>query len=144
MILKYLYEREKQHQLNIDVQPGITVLVDELRLKQCLNNLLDNAIKFTPHEGHISIEACEKDSIIEISVSDDGLGIPADQIGSIFQPFYRVGTENHGSEDGTGLGLPISKRIVEMMGGVVNVESEEGVGSRFSITLPVYRPEIQG
>jgi len=131
---EYAASRKLQH-LDVDVKPGLTVWADELRVRQCLNNLLGNAVKFTPEGGRIRITAQKEDGFVELRVEDDGIGIPADKLDNIFRSFYRVETAARDAE-GTGLGLTITKMLVELMGGKIRVESEEGRGSTFYFTLP--------
>ena len=122
-----------------------TVLSDPTRLRQVLLNLLSNAIKFT-HEGEVSVlvemdgpapEATDHRRRLRITVRDTGIGISARDMAHLFQAFNQVDSSNTRRYGGTGLGLVISKRITELMGGRVWVESEEGVGSRFFVELPV-------
>jgi len=132
--------KDKHHRLDVEVEPGLTVWADELRVRQCLNNLLSNAIKFTPDGGHIWIKGYKKDKLVEVSVEDTGRGIPSGKLGSIFQPFYRVNDEQGDITDGTGLGLPITRRVIDLMGGELWVESEVGKSSTFYFTLPAHPP----
>ncbi|MGD9162173.1 MAG: ATP-binding protein [Desulfobacteraceae bacterium] len=115
---------------------------DEDRLQQILYNLIGNAIKFTD-QGWIKVSAQEKDSMLEIKVSDTGIGIPADRFDNIFQSFEQAKNDSSVSRGGTGLGLSITRRLVELHGGSIRVESELGHGSVFSFTLPVttFEPE---
>jgi hypothetical protein len=115
----------------------LVVRADRTRLKQALLNLLSNAIKYNRDGGSVSIDAGRADSgSVRISVADTGRGIPAHRLTELFQPFHRLDAE--GSEiEGTGIGMTITRRIVEMMGGVVDVISEVGVGSKFWIDLPL-------
>jgi signal transduction histidine kinase len=111
---------------------------DERKLKQVLLNLLSNAIKFTPEGGRIGLQALSRDPVVEVSVSDTGVGIaPADQE-AIFEEFRQVGTAAKKVE-GTGLGLTLSRKFVELHGGRIWVMSEVGVGSTFTFTLPMHR-----
>ncbi len=113
------------------------VLADRKRVKQIVSNLLSNAVKYNREGGEVCITAtaCPEDRL-HISVRDTGHGIPADKLGELFQPFNRLGAEESGIE-GTGIGLTITRRIVEMMGGEIAVESQVGVGSVFRIDLPI-------
>jgi signal transduction histidine kinase len=95
-------------------------------------NLLSNAIRHTPTGGVITISARVAGAIAEISVKDTGIGIPADQLDRIFEEYAQV----EGQADGTGLGLPVSRRLAKLMDGDLQVVSEVGVGSTFTITLP--------
>lgn len=123
---------------SIDVQDNLpAVLVgDPLRLSQVLNNLLVNAIKFT-NQGHVSLHVSQQSGDagqlrLQFSVRDTGVGIPADQRDSLFEPFVRIDSGAGEPVKGAGLGLSISRRLVELMGGVIQVESIPGVGSEFS------------
>jgi len=99
-------------------------------------NLLNNAIKFTPDNGSISIITKKNDNTIEVSVSDTGIGIPENMHEEIFDPFVQVDASNKRKYGGTGLGLALTKRFVEMHKGKIWVESEEGKGSTFTFTIP--------
>jgi len=127
----------KRHELDVDVVPGLTAWADCVRVKQCLNNLLSNAVKFTHDGGHIWLKAHKNDGMAEISVKDDGIGIPPGKLQSIFEPFYRVDSDSQTEMGGTGLGLSITRSLAKKMGGEVWAESEEGDGSEFHITLPL-------
>ena len=111
------------------------VMADEARVEQVLVNLIHNAIKFTPAGGRISISANARDSDILVSVSDTGVGIPAEDLPRIFERFYKADKSRSGG--GTGLGLAIAKHIVEAHGGRIWAESVEGRGSIFNFTLPL-------
>ena len=115
---------------------GQAVQADRQRLRQVLLNLLANAIKYN-HEGGTVMLTCEPrpDNHLRINVSDKGPGIPADMLGRIFSPFDRLGAEKNGVE-GTGLGLALSKQLIEAMGGAIGVESRIGQGSVFWLELP--------
>ncbi|MHB0917820.1 MAG: ATP-binding protein, partial [Thiobacillus sp.] len=116
---------------------GKAVRADRTRLKQALLNLLSNAIKYNRDGGSVRIEVqLEGADRLRIRVSDSGLGIPAGRLKELFQPFSRLDAENSDIE-GTGIGLTITQRLVEMMGGAVGVESEAGAGSTFWIELPL-------
>jgi CheY-like chemotaxis protein/nitrogen-specific signal transduction histidine kinase len=111
------------------------------RIRQIVTNLVGNAVKFTPR-GHVlvTVECASKDantSHITVSVTDTGIGIPKDKIGSLFQKFTQADTSTNRRYGGTGLGLAISKQLIELMGGSIGVESRPGEGSRFSFTLPL-------
>ncbi|MDH5592701.1 MAG: ATP-binding protein, partial [Gammaproteobacteria bacterium] len=110
---------------------------DYTRLSQALINLISNAIKYNRKGGSVNVELQLLDSdYVRILVIDTGPGITSDALVNIFQPFYRHNAEKSNIQ-GTGIGLTITQRIVEMMGGKVGVESEVGVGSRFWIDLPL-------
>ena len=105
-------------------------------LREVLQNLLDNAVQYTPKGGKISVEAAEGPREITITVADTGIGIPLADQERIFERFYRVDAARSREEGGTGLGLSIARHIVETLGGRLFVESEVGRGSRFSFTIP--------
>ncbi len=109
---------------------------DENRLEQILHNLIGNAIKFTA-QGHVTVTARVVGEMAEIQVSDSGIGIPADQLNRIFLPFEQVAEANTRRHGGTGLGLAVVKKLVELHGGKVEVHSQEGSGSQFLFTLPL-------
>ncbi len=122
---------------------GVAARADRTRLKQVLINLLSNAIKYNLNGGSVHVEVlpagaplCTERGRLCIQITDTGPGIPAARLAELFQPFNRLDAENSGVE-GTGIGLTITRRIVEMMGGTVDVESKVGVGSTFWIELPV-------
>ncbi|MBD2846377.1 response regulator [Paenibacillus sp. IB182496] len=112
------------------------VLVDENRLLQIFYNLVGNAIKFT-ERGEVAVSAMQREGEIVVSVSDTGIGIPADKQEQIFQSFEHIGASVAKEYGGTGLGLSITKRLVELSGGTLTVSSAPGQGSTFQFTLPV-------
>jgi two-component system CheB/CheR fusion protein len=111
---------------------------DELKVKEILYNLLSNAVKFTPEGGKIGMWAKKMDSKIEIEVWDTGVGIASENMGKIFEGFFRVDTPYSRITEGTGLGLPLSKKLVELHGGKFSVESEGlNKGTQVRFTLPI-------
>ena len=120
------------------------VLADREKLAQVLINLLSNALKFTPSGGHVAVElAAVEGSRVEVRVSDTGIGIPADKLQTVFEPFVQLGRGLASSGEGTGLGLAISRDLARGMGGDLRAESVVGQGSTFILTLP--RPaELSG
>jgi len=117
-----------------DDMPACTV--DAQRISQVLRNLLDNAIAHTPMSGVITVSSKSDNGFIKVTVSDTGEGIPKEDIPNIFERFYRVDKSRARATGGAGLGLTISKRLVESHGGTITAESEAGKGSRFTFTLP--------
>jgi signal transduction histidine kinase len=113
----------------------ITVECDGLRLEQVLINLLTNAIKYSPGGGKVLVRASLEAGWASLSVEDEGIGIPSDQLHAIFEPFRRIAPASSGIA-GSGLGLAVSKRIVESHGGRIEVESEVGVGTVFRVVIP--------
>jgi two-component system phosphate regulon sensor histidine kinase PhoR len=129
--------------LEIDLPPELLPIpADEGRLSQIINNLLGNAIKYTPPEGHVWVRAETGSDSVQISIQDDGLGISPEDQAQVFARFYRVRTAETEAIDGTGLGLAIVKSLVELHGGKVGLESHLGKGSTFYFTLPLTRPEM--
>jgi GAF domain-containing protein len=135
----FVRERATRHGINLDVTIDERLgdfVGDERKIKQILLNLLSNAVKFTPEGGRIGINARQADGVVEISVSDTGVGIAADDQARIFEEFRQVGSDYAHKVEGTGLGLTLAKKFVELHGGKIWVESEVGKGSRFIFTLP--------
>jgi signal transduction histidine kinase len=112
------------------------ITADERRVRQIVFNLLSNAIKFTPSDGRVDVSAHLEDGQVEIAVADTGPGIPAADLEKIFEEFEQAG-DGKQAEEGTGLGLPLSRKLVELHGGRLWVESEPGRGSTFRFTLPI-------
>lgn len=133
---------QKSIEIHTEVAGALTVDADRLRLKQILYNLLSNAVKFTPEGGHIQIDAAPVAGAAQICVSDTGIGIAPEDRDAVFETFHQAGTA--GLREGTGLGLPITKRLVEQHGGRIWLESESGAGSRFTFTIPLNRDPDQG
>ena len=123
------------HVLEVDCDPAVAVRADPGRVAQVVRNLLSNAIKFTD-EGTVSLAARQEGDVVIVEVVDTGIGIPTEQQAKLFQPFQRVEPTVGPWRSGTGLGLSVSRRLIEMMGGTIGVESAEGRGSRFWFTLP--------
>ena len=113
------------------------VLWDEDRINEVLGNLLSNAFKFTDRGGTVELGVEGTDGEVTITVKDSGAGIPPEQLPHIFEKFYQASNQSQAAARGTGLGLAIAREIVEAHGGSISVESSVGVGTTFSITLPV-------
>jgi signal transduction histidine kinase len=126
-------------QRTVDERLGM-IRADERKVKQVLLNLLSNAVKFTPDEGRIDVRAGLRDGVAEISVSDTGVGIAPEDQEAVFEEFRQVGTAAKKVE-GTGLGLALSRKFIELHGGRIWAKSQVGVGSTFTFTLPVRRGE---
>jgi len=132
-----LKANRKKILLEIEVSPGLPpVRGDAGLLRDVLQNLLDNAIQYTPSAGRIHVSATEREREVVITVADTGIGIPLADQERIFERFYRVDAARSREAGGTGLGLSIAKHIVEVHGGRLLVESEVGVGSKFSFSIP--------
>jgi heavy metal sensor kinase len=139
-LLRVLAE-EKEQVLSIDGDAGVTVMADPGILRQAILNLVDNAIKYTPHGGRISMGIGLKAGMGFVEVKDSGPGIPAEHRDRIFERFYRVDKGRSREAGGVGLGLAIAKWATEINGGRIEVESEEERGSRFRIVLNAARPD---
>ncbi|MNT38223.1 Alkaline phosphatase synthesis sensor protein PhoR [compost metagenome] len=119
--------------VSIKASPSLPkVLADPQRLKQIFNNLISNALKFTPEGGTVLLSAHPQGDRIAFRVTDTGIGIPRESLSRLFEGFYQV-RKNQG---GTGLGLMIAKQLVEAHGGRIHVDSELGKGTSFTFTLP--------
>ncbi len=122
--------------LRADCPPGLVVLGDRPKVEQIVLNLLSNAVKFTDSGGSIAVR-CEPtdDDHVLLAVRDTGIGIPADQLESIFEPFVQVGRSLTSTREGAGLGLAISRDLARAMGGDITVTSDVDVGSEFRLLL---------
>jgi signal transduction histidine kinase len=109
---------------------------DSRKLKVVIKNLISNAVKFTEH-GKIMIATQARDNGVEISVTDTGIGIPAEAVATIFEPFRQLELSMTRRYKGTGLGLHIVKRMLELLDGLISVESEVGCGSTFRVWIPL-------
>jgi signal transduction histidine kinase len=127
--------------LNLAIDPDVgAVRADERKVRQVVFNLLSNALKFTPSGGRVDVTARRHDGVVEIAIADTGVGIsPADQE-RIFEEFQQAAAPGVGPQEGTGLGLTLSKRFVELHGGRLWVQSELGAGTTFHFTLPAQAP----
>ncbi|HXM79567.1 MAG TPA: ATP-binding protein [Thermoanaerobaculia bacterium] len=119
-----------------DADPSLSVEGDRRRLSQVVRNLLDNAIKFSPEAGTVTLRARREGEDAVLSVTDEGPGIPHSEVGKIFQRFYQVDRSRSKSRPGAGLGLAIAKHLVQLHGGAVEVDSELGRGSTFRVRFP--------
>ncbi|MHC4271318.1 MAG: sensor histidine kinase, partial [Planctomycetota bacterium] len=129
------YEKSIDLKTNIELT-GDKILGDFFSIEEMVTNLLLNAIKYTPEKGIVQINAKEDGDSFLVEVSDTGIGIPQHELPNVFDEFYRASNARKIERDGTGLGLPIVKQIVERHNGRIGVESEEGHGSKFYFTLP--------
>lgn len=113
---------------------------DRLRVKEIFYNLLNNAVKFTPQGGRVWVESGREGGFLVATVRDTGIGISEKEHTAIFEKFYQAGDPKENTREGTGLGLPITRRLVELHGGSISVESRPGQGSEFTVTFPVPAP----
>lgn len=130
---------QKSIAFEVAITPSLqTITTDRQIVRQCLLNLLSNAVKFTPDGGKIACYVQRKDrSWIEFIVEDSGIGIPSDQIEHVLEPFGQIEDGDTDALKGTGLGLPITKRLAELLGGKFTLESEQSQGTTATIVLPV-------
>jgi two-component system, OmpR family, sensor histidine kinase ArlS len=122
--------------LSCDAPEGLSLNADRGMVKQMLRDLVDNSVKFTKGSGKIGLKAEENGDQIEISVCDNGIGIPPDEMDSIFDRFYRVDRTRSKDTGGSGLGLSIVKSIVDAHAGSIDIDSTPGAGTCITITLP--------
>ncbi len=137
--LMFFREKSLRHgiSLHCQVAEGLpTIIADERKIKQVLLNLLANAVKFTPDGGEVVVEAVAEGNEIQVSVRDTGIGIAGEDLGRLFQPFQQLESVLTKKYQGTGLGLHLCRKIVELHGGRIWVESEHGKGSRFTFAIP--------
>ncbi|MDQ2871216.1 MAG: ATP-binding protein [Acidobacteriota bacterium] len=127
---------EKKIEIHVQAEGGLLIAGDRRRLSQVVRNLIDNAIKFSPEAGVVTLQAALEPGGVSLSVSDSGPGIPRSEQDKIFQRFYQVDRSRSKSRPGTGLGLAIVKHIIQLHGGSIEVESALGRGSTFRIHLP--------
>jgi two-component system phosphate regulon sensor histidine kinase PhoR len=133
---------EKDLRISVNLQqPLPDIAADRRRLAEVLQNLLDNAMQYTPSGGQIMVSASANDAEVTFTVSDTGIGIPRADQSRIFERFYRVDVARSREVGGTGLGLSIAKHLVEVHGGRIWVESEVGQGSQFHFTVPIFDPQ---
>ena len=133
-------ERAQRHsiQLGLEVDPRLGEFqADERKVKQILLNLLSNAVKFTPDGGRVDVIAKMDTTMVAIAVKDTGIGIAAEDQAAVFEEFKQVGRDYTRKAEGTGLGLALTKRFVELHGGEISLASAPGKGSTFTITLPI-------
>lgn len=126
----------KSIEIRLDVTPGVQVAGDGSQLGLMVRNLLDNALRYTPEEGRVSVTVDKEGNEARIVVSDNGVGIPLRHQSRIFERFFRVDDSRSRETGGTGLGLAIVKHVAEIHSGLVRVESELGEGSTFEVVLP--------
>ncbi len=140
-MIEALEIRVNTHRFEFTVPERPAIVVgDESKIQTVLDNLLENAVNYSPKGSRVSIEVSDRDKEVVISVIDEGIGIPAKQLERLFERFHRVNASDDQEQYGYGLGLYISKRLIEIQGGSIWAESEVGRGSRFSFSLPKWSP----
>jgi signal transduction histidine kinase len=137
--LTVVRERAQRHgiALSLQVEPEVgTAHADERKFKQILLNLLTNAVKFTPDGGKVDVHVELVDGVLQVAVADSGIGIAPEDQAAVFEEFKQVGRHYTNKQEGTGLGLTLTKRFVELHGGSLTLQSQPGKGSTFTFTLP--------
>ena len=132
---------QKGQTLTADIAPGITLDGDSGKLMQIFYNLTDNAIKYTPENGHIAVRLAQSGANVLFAVTDDGIGIPAEDVPRLFERFYRVDKARSRQAGGSGLGLSIVHELVERNFGTIEVSSKEGEGTKFTVRMPYFELE---
>jgi signal transduction histidine kinase/CheY-like chemotaxis protein/HAMP domain-containing protein len=125
--------------LDVGATPSLTIRTDPVRLRQVFTNLVSNGVKYNRPGGWVRVSAHDEDTRVRLVVRDDGLGMSPAQLGGLFQAFNRLGRERSDIQ-GTGIGLLITKGLIELLGGELAFQSEQGVGTTVTVTLPVGRP----
>jgi signal transduction histidine kinase len=131
--------RKKDITLRVSAEEVPTMTLDPAKIAQVLNNLISNAVKYSPSNTTVDVGLRREDGHAILSVEDQGQGIPEDEQDALFQPFATTSVRATAGEKSTGLGLVITKRIIEGHGGEIEVMSEAGEGSTFIVTLPIDR-----
>jgi signal transduction histidine kinase len=127
---------EKGIDLQLDVDGNLPLEADAGRLRQVLDSLVSNALKFTPGGGSVTVSASNSGDALRVEVADTGIGIPQDEVGQLFSRFYRASTATRRAIPGTGLGLVIARAIVEGHAGTISLESQDGEGTRVTVSFP--------
>ena len=128
----------RQQTLKLELPPSLPYIMgDRTRLRQVLRNLINNATKFTPEKGKIVVYARAQAGNVVVEIQDNGRGIPPDRLANIFEPYSSVTSDTVSYQTGLGLGLKLSKTLVELHGGTISIKSEVGKGSTFSFSIPV-------
>jgi len=138
-LVEFMQARAKEKNISLALKKADLPLInaDGRSMEEVFSNLITNAINYTPEGGKITLEGKVTGDFLHIAVTDTGYGIPPDELPRIFDRFYRVKSDKTRNIVGTGLGLPIVKSIVQAHNGTIKAESKEGVGSTFSVRLPV-------
>jgi two-component system phosphate regulon sensor histidine kinase PhoR len=130
--------QRKEHAVGVELPPNLPrVLGNPDYVERAFSNLIDNAIKYTPERGKINVSATVDGEFVQVDVSDNGLGIPPEDLSRVFERFYRVDRSRSREMGGTGLGLSIVKHVAQVHGGTIDVISTPGHGSRFRLRLPI-------
>ena len=144
--LTLIRERASNHGITLECSIDAAIAdihADERKFKQILLNLLSNAVKFTRDGGRITVAARPVNNAVEVSVTDTGIGIAPEDCEAVFEEFRQVGQHSEGKAEGTGLGLALTKKFIELHGGRIWLTSTLGQGSTFAFTLPIAQPVTQ-
>jgi heavy metal sensor kinase len=133
--------QDKGIKFTIDAQESLVVNGDKVKLRQLFINILENAVRYTPAGGNISVSLVKKDGSALATISDTGIGIPREHLPHIFERFYRVDKARSRSDGGVGLGMAIAKYIADSHSGKIEVESQVGKGTTFNVSIPLKSPE---
>jgi signal transduction histidine kinase len=133
--------QDKGIKLTVDAKEDLIVNGDKVKLRQLFINILENAVRYTPNDGNISVSLVRSESDALVTITDTGIGIPPEHLPHIFERFYRVDKARSRAEGGVGLGLAIAKIVADSHGGKIEVESVEGKGTSFYISLPLKEAE---
>ena len=128
-------------ELRLSADQPVVIEGDEVRIAQVIDNLLSNAIKFTPNGGRVAVHLSSDEETARLEVADTGMGMTPDEQSRLFERFYRTESATHGAIQGSGLGLAISQAIAHAHGGAITLESETGVGSTFTLAIPLMSPD---
>lgn len=137
-----LEEKGVETQINLKIDPSVLVTIDPSQIKRVLNNIIFNSVKHFDTDSpllEVSVEEAIRGHFCEVRIRDNGIGIPADKLESIFERFYRVDASRNSETGGSGLGLSISRQIIKAHGGRIWAESEVGVGTQIAFTIPKTR-----
>ena len=142
-VIRMLKPMAEQHQQTLTerIAAGVTLSADASKLRQVLDNLVENAVKYTPDGGDIAVTMSRQGRFVVWTVKDNGVGIPAADQGHIFDRFYRVDKARSRETGGTGLGLSIVRQLVTLHGGDISVQSTPGKGSTFTVKIPITAEE---
>jgi two-component system, OmpR family, phosphate regulon sensor histidine kinase PhoR len=138
-VIDELQEKAAQQKITLSwhaAAPALEAYADKERIRQVLVNLIDNALKYSGHGTAVTVSVREKNEVVEVTVNDTGIGIPAEHLPRIFERFYRIEKDRSRDAGGTGLGLAIAKHIVEAHHSTISVVSSLGKGTQFTFTLP--------
>jgi heavy metal sensor kinase len=133
--------QDKGIKFTVDARENLVVHGDKVKLRQLFINILENAVRYTPGEGQVTVSLVKKDSNALVAISDTGIGIPPEHLPHIFERFYRVDKARSRADGGVGLGLAIAKLITDSHKGNIEVESEVGKGTTFTVTIPLKNTE---